>query len=155
MEGKAISDIFKENLVAARDALDRLIGDGVQLATIEAGAKVLIDALRGGKHLISCGNGGSMSDAMHLAEELPGRFRDDRPIMAAVPISDPSYISCVANDYGYEQIFARFVQAVGRRASNRARCFVKPQLAGCQAIELVRVHAAGRPMSWNQRTAGE
>jgi len=106
-------DHIKGNLLEARDALNRLISDDVQLANIQAGATLVIDALRNGQRVISCGNGGSMCDAMHLAEELSGRFRDDRPAMAAVAISDPSYISCVANDYGYEQVFARFVQGNG------------------------------------------
>lgn len=106
-------DHIRANLVEARDALDRLISDDTQLGNIQAGASLLIDALRSGRRVISCGNGGSMCDAMHLAEELSGRFREDRPAMAAVAISDPSYISCVANDYGYDQVFARFVQGNG------------------------------------------
>ena len=104
---------IRANLVEAREALDHLINDVNQLANIEAGAALLIDSLRSGRRVISCGNGGSMCDAMHLAEELSGRFREDRPAMAAVAISDPSYISCVANDYGYDQVFARFVQGNG------------------------------------------
>jgi D-sedoheptulose 7-phosphate isomerase len=106
-------DYIKGNLVEAREALDRLINDDGELSNIQAGADLLIDALRSGKRVISCGNGGSMCDAMHLAEELSGRFRENRPAMAAVAISDPSYISCVANDYGYEQVFARFVEGNG------------------------------------------
>lgn len=89
---------IRGNLVEVRDALDHLINDDVQLSNIKAGATILINALRSGRRVISCGNGGSMCDAMHLAEELSRRFRDDRPAMAAVAISDPSYISCVAND---------------------------------------------------------
>jgi len=106
-------DHIRNNLIEARDALDRLISDDAQLGNIQAGASLLIDALQSGRRVISCGNGGSMCDAMHLAEELSGRFREDRPAMAAVAISDPSYISCVANDYGYEQVFARFVEGNG------------------------------------------
>jgi D-sedoheptulose 7-phosphate isomerase len=104
---------IKANLVQAREALDSLISNDLQLGHIEAAAGCLIHALQNGHRIISCGNGGSMCDAMHLAEELSGRFRDDRPAMAAVAISDPSYISCVANDYGYDQVFARFVQGNG------------------------------------------
>ena len=106
-------DHIRANLVEAREALDHLINDATQLANIEAGAALLIDSLRSGRRVISCGNGGSMCDAMHLAEELSGRFRENRPAMAAVAISDPSYITCVANDYGYDQIFARFVEGNG------------------------------------------
>lgn len=106
-------DYIRVNLVEAREALDHLINNDGELGNIQAAAALLIDALRCGQRVISCGNGGSMCDAMHLAEELSGRFRDDRPAMAAVAISDPSYISCVANDYGYEQVFARFVEGNG------------------------------------------
>jgi len=112
-EEKAMIDYIKGNLVEARDALDRLINNSTQLGNIEASASLLVHALERGHRVISCGNGGSMCDAMHLAEELSGRFRDDRPAMAAVAISDPSYISCVANDYGYDHVFARFVQGNG------------------------------------------
>ena len=104
---------IRANLTEAREALDRLIGDEVQLAHIEAAAVLLVAALRSGRRVIACGNGGSMCDAMHLAEELSGRFRENRPAMAAIAISDPSYISCVANDYGYDQVFARFVEGNG------------------------------------------
>jgi len=104
---------IRNSLAEAREGLDRLLGDEIQLRNIEAAAQLLIETLTNGKRVISCGNGGSMCDAMHLAEELSGRFRDDRPAMAAVAVSDPSYLSCVANDYGYDQVFARFVQGNG------------------------------------------
>ncbi|WP_409267362.1 SIS domain-containing protein [Massilia sp. BHUDP2] len=104
---------IRNSLDEAREGLARLLGDDIQLRNIEAAAQLLIDTLASGKRVISCGNGGSMCDAMHLAEELSGRFRDDRPAMAAIAISDPSYMSCVANDYGYDQVFARFIQGNG------------------------------------------
>jgi D-sedoheptulose 7-phosphate isomerase len=69
--------------------------------------------LKGGGKVISCGNGGSMSDAMHFAEELSGRYRNDRPAYAAIAISDPGHLSCVANDYGYAFVFSRMVEAIG------------------------------------------
>lgn len=75
---------------------------------------MLVNAFRAGNKVISCGNGGSMCDAMHFAEELSGRFRDNRPPFPAIAISDPSYISCTANDFGYAQIFSRFVEAIGK-----------------------------------------
>lgn len=79
---------------------------------VEAG-KIMVTALRNGGKIISCGNGGSMCDAMHFAEELSGRFRDDRPAIAAVSISDPSHITCVGNDYGFDYIFSRYVEGNG------------------------------------------
>ena len=69
--------------------------------------------LKGGK-ILSCGNGGSMCDAIHFAEELTGRFKDERPPCAAIAISDPGHLSCTANDYGYSAVFARYIQALGR-----------------------------------------
>ena len=75
----------------------------------------MVESLRNEGKIISCGNGGSMCDAMHFAEELTGRYRDNRPGIAALSISDPSHLSCVGNDYGYEFVFSRYVEAVGRK----------------------------------------
>ena len=76
-------------------------------------AILIADALKAGKKVISCGNGGSMCDAMHFAEELSGRFREDREALAAISISDPSHISCVGNDYGFDKVFSRFIEGLG------------------------------------------
>ncbi|MEA3444073.1 MAG: D-sedoheptulose 7-phosphate isomerase [Bacteroidota bacterium] len=81
---------------------------------IEKAGNILVDAFRNGKKVISCGNGGSMSDAMHFAEELTGNFRNERKALPAIAISDASYISCTANDYGFDSVFSRFVEAVGQ-----------------------------------------
>lgn len=76
--------------------------------------KLMVEAIANKGKIISCGNGGSMCDAMHFAEELTGRYRDDRPALPAISISDPSHISCVANDYGYEFVFSRYLEAIGK-----------------------------------------
>jgi D-sedoheptulose 7-phosphate isomerase len=83
--------------------------------SIETAACWMAEALQQGGKIISCGNGGSMADAMHFAEELSGRFREDRPGLAAISISDPTHLSCVANDYGYDYVFSRYVEAIGRK----------------------------------------
>ena len=83
------------------------------LQKIAHAIKMVSESIHNGKKIISCGNGGSMCDAMHFAEELSGRFRNDRKGLAAISISDPSHISCVANDFGYEYIFSRYVDAIG------------------------------------------
>lgn len=75
----------------------------------------MASSLKQGGKIISCGNGGSMSDAMHFAEELTGRYRNNRPSYPAVSISDPSHITCVANDYGFDFIFSRYVEGVGKK----------------------------------------
>lgn len=104
----------KNTLDEALGALQALIGNEVMLQRIAAAGQLLADTLAAGGRAYSCGNGGSMCDAMHFAEELSGRFRDDRPGYAALAISDPSHLSCVGNDYGYQQVFARFIEAHGR-----------------------------------------
>lgn len=81
---------------------------------IEKAGELMVNSLRLGGKIISCGNGGSMCDAMHFTEELSGRYRDDRKALAALSISDPSHLSCVANDYGYESVFSRYVEGLGR-----------------------------------------
>jgi D-sedoheptulose 7-phosphate isomerase len=81
---------------------------------IEKAVLMMSEALKNGNKIISCGNGGSMCDAMHFAEELSGRFRENRKGLAAISISDPSHITCVANDFGFDYIFSRYIEAVGQ-----------------------------------------
>ncbi|MRD47529.1 SIS domain-containing protein [Caenimonas koreensis DSM 17982] len=98
----------------ARIALDRLMANDQAVAAIEHAAALLVHTFENGGRVYACGNGGSMSDAMHFAEELTGRFRSNRRGLAAQAISDVGHISCVANDFGYEQVFSRYVQSHGR-----------------------------------------
>lgn len=106
--------LIDDRLRDAADALGRLQADTAARAAIEAAAAALVRTLRGGGRVFAAGNGGSMSEAVHFAEELTGRFRGDRPPLPALAISDPSFLSCVANDYGYDQVFARFLEAHAR-----------------------------------------
>ncbi|MFN7570950.1 MAG: D-sedoheptulose 7-phosphate isomerase [Betaproteobacteria bacterium] len=98
----------------AAAALAALLTNNAMLARIEAAGALLADTFAAGGRVYSCGNGGSMCDAMHFAEELTGRYRDNRPGYGATAIADPGHLTCVGNDYGYEQVFARYVQAHGR-----------------------------------------
>ena len=107
-------DVVLAALQEAADSLARLQRDSAMLDRIAQAGVVLADTFTAGGKAYSCGNGGSMCDAMHFAEELTGRFRDNRPGYAAMAISDPGHLSCVGNDYGYEQVFARFIEAHGR-----------------------------------------
>jgi D-sedoheptulose 7-phosphate isomerase len=84
------------------------------ISSIHHAVNLMLDAIKKGNKIISCGNGGSMSDAMHFAEELTGKFRNDRKAIAAIAISDSSYITCVANDFGFEHVFSRFIEGIGR-----------------------------------------
>ncbi|HIT95862.1 MAG TPA: D-sedoheptulose 7-phosphate isomerase [Candidatus Aphodousia faecavium] len=104
----------KAALVEARQALDALIAaDQTQEAIVQA-SELMAETIRRGGKILSCGNGGSLCDSMHFAEEMTGRFRSDRPGYAAIAIADASHMSCVGNDYGYRAVFSRYVEAVGR-----------------------------------------
>ncbi len=106
-------NLILNDFIEAQEVLNSFIEDKNNVHNIEKAGEIMVKALKSGRKIISCGNGGSMSDAMHFAEELTGRFRDNRPGIAAISISDPSHISCVANDYGYEYIFSRFIESMG------------------------------------------
>lgn len=107
---KAIKSHFAE----AYEVLAAFINDPINFEKIELAGIIMSDSIRQGGKVISCGNGGSMCDAMHFAEELTGRYRNNRKALAAISISDPSHISCVGNDYGFEYIFSRYIEAVGK-----------------------------------------
>ena len=107
-------NIIENALEQSQRALNSLIADKDSLQKIAKAGEALATLLKDGGRIYSCGNGGSMSDAMHFAEELSGRFRENRRPFAAMAISDPSHLSCVANDFGYDEVFSRFVAAHGR-----------------------------------------
>jgi D-sedoheptulose 7-phosphate isomerase len=109
-----VIEIVRASLREAAEGVAALASDEGRLAVVARAGEALADRLAAGGKVISCGNGGSMSDAMHFAEELTGRYRDDRPPIAAMAVSDPGHLSCTANDYGYEQVFARYVEAHAR-----------------------------------------
>jgi D-sedoheptulose 7-phosphate isomerase len=104
-------EIVTHSLKEAEAALQALLANPAALGAIAKAGDHMAAAFKKGGRVFSCGNGGSMCDAMHFAEELSGRYRLDRPALAAVSISDPSHISCVANDYGYDFIFSRYLEA--------------------------------------------
>jgi D-sedoheptulose 7-phosphate isomerase len=108
-------NIIHENFAEATDLLATFVSDKNNFSAIEKAGKLLVASFKKGNKVISCGNGGSMCDAMHFAEELSGRFRENRKALPAISISDPSHISCVGNDYGYDFVFSRFVEAIGNK----------------------------------------
>lgn len=109
----SLKPIIKHNLEESARVLNDFLSDPLAIDSMEGAARLMIQALSSGKKIISCGNGGSMSDAMHFAEELTGRFRKNRISLPAIAISDPAFITCAANDFGYENIFSRFIEGMG------------------------------------------
>lgn len=110
----AITRIAHEMQEAAQ-VLQAFLQNQQNLERIEQAAAQMVKAIQQGGKIISCGNGGSHCDAMHFAEELSGRYRNSRKALPAMAISDPSHISCTANDYGYQYVFSRFVEGLGQK----------------------------------------
>lgn len=98
----------------ARTALDQLIAKEETHQHIARAVEILVDCFQKKGHVYSCGNGGSMCDAMHFAEELSGRFRQDRPALGAIAMGDGAHITCAGNDFGFDFVFSRFLEAQGR-----------------------------------------
>lgn len=109
-----VQQLIQNSLKESQSVLERFVNNPKQIQAIEAAAQVMVEALKEGHKIISCGNGGSHCDAMHFAEELSGRYRENRPALAAMAISDPSHITCVSNDFGYNFVFSRFIEGLGQ-----------------------------------------
>jgi D-sedoheptulose 7-phosphate isomerase len=112
--------------VTTRSSIEAALDDAITLTTwlrdlertegrVEGVASHLATVLAAGGRILTCGNGGSLCDAMHFAEEMSGRFRDDRPALAVHAMADPTHLTCTANDYGFERVFARGVEAWGKK----------------------------------------
>lgn len=108
-------DNIRNELNEAADVLNKFISDDKNLQHIQQAAILLADSFKHGGKVLSCGNGGSHCDAMHFAEELTGRYRNNRPAYPAIAISDVSHISCVGNDFGFDSIFSRYIEGVGQK----------------------------------------
>ncbi|MCG8710706.1 D-sedoheptulose 7-phosphate isomerase [Brenneria sp. 4F2] len=107
-------DLIRSELKEAAETLNAFLSDDANIQSIQNAAVLLADAFKSGGKVISCGNGGSHCDAMHFAEELTGRYRENRPGYPAIAISDPSHLSCVSNDFGYDFVFSRYIESLGR-----------------------------------------
>lgn len=110
-----MNKLITQSLQESQQVLADFLANPAKIESIEKAADVLVNALKKGNKILSCGNGGSHCDAMHFAEELSGRYRENRPALAAMAISDPSHISCVSNDFGYNYIFSRFIEGLGNK----------------------------------------
>ena len=106
---------IKGELQQAAHVLNDFIANEDNLELIEDAADLMVEAFNNGGKVISCGNGGSNCDATHFAEELTGRFREDREPFAAISVNDAGFITCTANDFGYDRIFSRYVRALGQK----------------------------------------
>lgn len=108
------SSSIRAHFEEAKAVLDLFLSNDENLLAIENAGTLMVKSLQNGGKIISCGNGGSMCDAMHFAEELSGRYRENRKALAAIAISDPGHLSCVSNDFGYNAVFSRYLEAMGK-----------------------------------------
>jgi D-sedoheptulose 7-phosphate isomerase len=108
-------DLIKAELQESQKVLSDFLANDENIENIEKAAALLASSFKNEGKVISCGNGGSHCDAMHFAEELTGRYRENRPAYPAIAISDVSHVSCVGNDYGFDKIFSRYLEGVGRK----------------------------------------
>jgi D-sedoheptulose 7-phosphate isomerase len=142
-------ELIQSALTTAGRTLRAFVQDEENLRNIEQMAEMIAAAFKNGGKVIIFGNGGSMCDAMHFAEELTGRYRLDRKPLPAIALSDPSYLTCVANDYGFDQVFARGVEALAKsgdaiiglstsgNSSNIINALQKANTLQCKTIALL------------------
>ncbi len=109
-----LENIISNSLEEARAELEQFLSDPETVASMTEMTLVLKDALEDGCKILACGNGGSLCDATHFAEELTGRFRGNRRPLPAMAINDPAYMTCTGNDFAFEEIFSRWVEAFGQ-----------------------------------------
>ncbi len=105
---------IKGEFADAAEALDEFRASPGPARLVAELAALCADSIRSGGKILAVGNGGSCADAMHFCEELTGRYRDDRPPIPAIACTDPGHLTCTANDYGFEAVFARWVEGLGR-----------------------------------------
>ncbi len=110
-----MKDIIISQLNEAAKVLDAFVSNEENIKNIEKAADLLVASFKNEGKVFSCGNGGSHCDAMHFAEELTGRFREDRDPLPAIAISDPSHLSCVSNDFGFDKVFSRYIRGLGNK----------------------------------------
>lgn len=108
-----MKNLIRESSQAILKEVDSFWNNPETIEVIERAAILLSDSLKKGNKIISCGNGGSLCDATHFAEELTGRYRKNRTSLPAISINDPAYITCVGNDFSFDEIYSRYVEGVG------------------------------------------
>ena len=110
----SLTERIRTELTEAQSVLDQFVQNPANLQAIEQAARLMAASLKQGGKILTCGNGGSLCDAQHFAEELTGRYRQNRRALGAIALTEASHMSCVANDFGYDYVFSRYVEALGR-----------------------------------------
>lgn len=109
-------ELIQHSLNEAMELLQAFIADEKTVENISRAAEICAKCIASGGKIITCGNGGSLCDATHMAEELTGRFRGNRTSLPAISINDPAYITCTGNDFSFDDIFSRYVESLGQQS---------------------------------------
>ena len=112
---ESTEQLIKHSLGEAMEMLQAFITDKDTVENISQAATICAECIASGSKIITCGNGGSLCDATHLAEELTGRFRGNRPSLPAISINDPAFITCTGNDFSFQDIFSRYIEGMGQQ----------------------------------------
>lgn len=146
------TELIKTNFSEAQKLTDDFLKDKNNVLKIAQAGALMAKSIEDGGKILTCGNGGSMTDAMHFAEELTGRFRKKRKAIPAIAIADSAHISCVANDFGYAHIFSKYIEAVGKKndvllaistSGNSPNVVNAAQLAKTQHMKIVSLTGKG------------
>lgn len=134
-------NFIREAYQEARRTLDTFFESEAQIALVQEAIKTFVTSFKNGGHVFSCGNGGSMCDSLHFAEELTGRYRKDRRPLAATGISEAGHITCIANDFGFEHIFSRYIEAWGGKNDTLLAISTSGNSANViKAVEAAKAH---------------
>jgi len=113
-KGQLMTSHIQKSFQESKNLIESILADQSIFNQISEAIDLFTTTFKQGGKVLSCGNGGSLSDAMHFCEELTGKFRKDRRPLPAIAINDPGYLSCVSNDYSYDHVFARYLEAMGK-----------------------------------------
>ena len=147
-----MKELIRTSLIEAEQTLASFLADEKTVESIAQAADYCSTSLRNGHKIISCGNGGSLCDATHFAEELTGRYRNNRRPLPAIAINDPSYMTCTGNDFSFNDVFSRYIEGVGcdgdvliaiSTSGNSANIVRAAQQAKAQGMKVIALTSKG------------
>ena len=147
-----MKELIRTSLIEAEQTLASFLADEKTVESIAQAADYCSTSLRNGHKIISCGNGGSLCDATHFAEELTGRYRNNRRPLPAIAINDPAYMTCTGNDFSFNDVFSRYIEGVGcdgdvllaiSTSGNSANIVRAAQQAKAQGMKVIALTSKG------------
>jgi len=147
-----MKELIRISLIEAEQTLASFLADEKTIESIAQAADSCSTSLRNGHKIISCGNGGSLCDATHFAEELTGRYRNNRRPLPAIAINDPAYMTCTGNDFSFNDVFSRYIEGVGcdgdvllaiSTSGNSANIVRAAQQAKVQGMKVIALTSKG------------